>query len=91
MIFWIVSLAAPNGALLPRAAAALAICFAVELSQRIDHPALGAVRGSSLGHLVIGSDFDARDLAAYTAGIAAAVLLVQLTSLMGKQQRSAQE
>ncbi|HEX6560255.1 MAG TPA: DUF2809 domain-containing protein, partial [Longimicrobiales bacterium] len=60
MIFWLVSLAAPNAGLARRAAAALTICFAVELSQRIEHPVLHAVRSSTLGHLVIGSDFDAR-------------------------------
>ena len=75
MIFWLVSLAAPDSRLAVRAAAALAVCFAVELGQRIDHPMLRAVRGSTLGHLVLGSDFDARDLAAYAGGVAAAILV----------------
>jgi hypothetical protein len=75
MIFWLVSLAAPTVTLSWRAFAALAICFAVELSQLLEHPVLEAVRGSTLGHLVIGSDFDARDLVAYGGGIVAAALL----------------
>ena len=74
MIFWLISLAAPNTSLLLRASIALALCFAVELSQQIEHPVLHAVRNLPFGHIVIGSDFDARDLIAYTAGIAAAAL-----------------
>jgi len=70
MIFWIASLGAPGSAIVARVVMALAICFAVEFSQHIRHPMLAAIRGTSLGHLVLGSDFDARDLVAYTAGIA---------------------
>lgn len=77
MILWLVTLAVPGAGLLRRAAAALAICFAVEFGQRIEHPVLRAIRGSTLGHLVIGSDFDARDLVAYTAGVAAAALIAR--------------
>lgn len=80
MIVWLVSLAVPNGGLLQRASVALAICFAVELSQRIDHPVLEAVRRTTLGHLVIGSDYAARDLAAYTAGIVMAALIERTAS-----------
>ncbi|HEX6063155.1 MAG TPA: DUF2809 domain-containing protein, partial [Longimicrobiales bacterium] len=75
MIFWIASLAAPNRAVVARVVAALAICFAVELSQQIQHPMLAAIRNTTLGHLVIGSDFDARDLLAYTMGVSVAALL----------------
>ena len=75
MIVWLVSLAAPNAALWGRAAVALAICCTVELAQLIKHPALEAMRSSTLGHLVLGSDFFPRDLVAYAGGIAAAVML----------------
>jgi hypothetical protein len=75
MIFWLVSLAVPSVGIARRAAAALAVCVVVELSQKLEHPILHAIRGTTIGHLVIGSDFDARDLVAYTAGIVAAVLL----------------
>jgi hypothetical protein len=78
MIFWIASLAAPSTAIIARVVVALAVCFAVELSQQIQHPTLAAIRATSLGHLVIGSDFDARDLLAYTGGITAAALLTRL-------------
>lgn len=77
MILWLVTLVAPGAGLLQRASAALAICFAVEFSQELKHPVLQAVRGSTLGHLVLGSDFDARDLVAYTAGVGTAALLAR--------------
>ena len=76
-IVWVVSFVAPRAPLATRAAVALAICFAVELSQLIDHRALDAARHSLIGHLLIGSDFDARDFVAYTAGVAIATLLVK--------------
>jgi hypothetical protein len=75
MIFWLISAASPNAATPARVAVALAICFVVELSQQIQHPVLQAVRGSPFGHILIGSDFDTRDLIAYTTGIAAAAVL----------------
>jgi hypothetical protein len=75
MVLWLVSMAAPNAGIPWRATAAVAICAAVELSQLIQHPVLEIVRGSTFGHLVIGSDFDARDLAAYCGGIAVAALV----------------
>ncbi|MGZ8492750.1 MAG: DUF2809 domain-containing protein [Gemmatirosa sp.] len=34
-----------------------------------------ALRGTRLGHLVLGTDFDARDLLAYAAGVACAAAL----------------
>lgn len=75
MIYWLIALIAPHVSVVARASVAVAVCVAVELSQLMQHPALMAVRSSTLGHLVIGSDFDARDLLAYGAGIAGAVVL----------------
>ena len=75
MIFWILACLAPTA---PRAwltAAAIAICVAVELSQLLHNPTLHSARSSMIGHLVLGSDFDARDLFAYSAGVIAAALL----------------
>jgi hypothetical protein len=54
---------------------ALGVCFAVEASQAYHTPGLDALRRTTIGHLVLGSDFDAWDLAAYTLGVLAAVLL----------------
>jgi Protein of unknown function (DUF2809) len=69
------------GVLLPawrperRAVVALAICVAVEWSQRWHAPWLDAVRATRMGHLVLGSGFDARDLVAYAAGVVVAMLI----------------
>ncbi|MGQ0650285.1 MAG: ribosomal maturation YjgA family protein [Gemmatimonadaceae bacterium] len=69
------------GAMMPRAAAwrrglaALAVCGGVEFSQLYHASALDAARRTAPGHLVLGSDFDPRDLGAYASGVLAAVLL----------------
>lgn len=75
MMAWWIGAALPAARLRSRAAAALAVCFAVEFSQTIHTPALDAIRRTLPGHLVLGSGFDPRDLGAYTAGVAVAVLL----------------
>ena len=75
MVAWWVGALAPGLAPGRRAALALAACFAVEASQLLRAPALDAVRRTTLGHLVLGSGFDARDLVAYTLGVLAAVAL----------------
>ena len=75
MMTWWVSAAAPGASLRARAAAALAICLAVEAIQLWRTPALDALRATTAGHLVLGSGFDPRDLAAYAAGVLAAVAL----------------
>jgi hypothetical protein len=75
MIVWWTGALAPRATLATRGLAALAVCFAVELSQRLHTPTLDAIRGTTAGHLVLGSGFDPRDLAAYTLGVVAALLL----------------
>lgn len=75
MIAWWLGAVAPRARLSRRAIATLAICFAVELSQLYHAPAIDALRETTLGHLVLGSGFDPRDLVSYTAGVLAAALL----------------
>ena len=65
----------PTGRL---AATALAISWAIELSQLYHAPFLDDIRRTTLGHLVLGSSFFWPDLVAYAAGIAVAVLAEQL-------------
>jgi hypothetical protein len=74
MIYWLVGATAPAIARRWRIIAALAICFAVEFSQMVSSDLLRAARGTTIGHLVLGSDFDARDLFAYSIGVACASL-----------------
>ncbi len=80
MIAWLVAALIRSTRLLVRASIALAICFAVELSQMYHGPTLDAVRATTIGELVLGSGFDARDLAAYTAGVLAAVILERVAT-----------
>ena len=75
MIAWWVGAAAPAVRLSRRAIVALAICFAVEVSQLYHAPGIDALRETTLGHLVLGSGFDPRDLASYAAGVLAAAWL----------------
>ena len=75
MIAWLAGGVAAGARLAVRSAAALAVCTAVEFGQLYRQPALDAVRRTPLGHLVLGADFDARDLGAYALGVLAAALL----------------
>lgn len=75
MIAWWAGALAPSAQLAVRSTVALAICFAVEASQLYHAPSIDAVRHTFVGHLLLGSGFDPRDLAAYAAGIAGAILL----------------
>lgn len=78
---WAMMIACWIGALVPatrptaRAGLALAVCWAVEFSQLYHAPTLDAWRGTTLGQLVLGADFDARDLAAYAVGVFATAIL----------------
>jgi hypothetical protein len=72
MLVWWAGALAPARPLRVRAAAAYALCVAVELSQRVHTPALDALRAAPLARLVLGSDYDPRDLAAYALGVLAA-------------------
>jgi hypothetical protein len=74
MIVWWIAALFPGASVRERGGAALAICFAVEVSQLYHTPALDALRRTTLGQLTLGSGFDPRDLAAYTLGVLAAML-----------------
>lgn len=78
MIAWWVGAIAPRAPLMARSGVAYAVCAVVEASQLWHAPAPDALRATRLGHLVLGSGFDARDLAAYALGVAAAALLERL-------------
>jgi hypothetical protein len=75
MMVWWVGAVAPRARLAVRSATAYLICVGVELSQLYHAPALDAARATPLGHLVLGSGFEARDLAAYALGVLGAGLL----------------
>jgi len=75
MVVFGIGAVAPGTRLVVRSAVAYAICAAVEVSQLFHAPALDALRETGLGHLVLGSGFDARDFAAYAGGVAGAALI----------------
>jgi len=77
MMLWWVSAALPNARLLWRSVVAYGICVVVELSQLVDAPAIDDVRSTTIGQLVLGSGFDARDLLAYAAGVLVAALIAR--------------
>src|SRR3954465_6293100 len=75
MMVWWVSAMAPRAKLVTRTAVAYLICVGVEVTQLYHSAAVDAVRGTRVGHLVLGSGFDPRDLVAYAIGVATALLL----------------
>jgi hypothetical protein len=75
MIVWWGGVLAPRARLGMRCMCAYAVCVIVELSQLYHTATLDAVRATTLGHLVLGSGFDSRDLVSYAAGVALAALL----------------
>ena len=77
MIAWWIGALAPQAPRATRGVVAYATCVAVECSQLYHTPALDAVRATRVGHLVLGSGFDPRDLAAYALGVAVAMWLEQ--------------
>ena len=84
------------GMILPRLATgrlavlALATSYAVEFSQLYQAPWLNAIRGTTLGHLVLGSGFDGRDFAAYAVGVAVGVLCDRLFRRLKDRRRPPQ-
>jgi hypothetical protein len=74
MTFWWIGAAAPHVSLRNRWLIALLFCVAIELSQLYHAQMIDAVRATLLGHLVLGSYFDWRDLGVYAGATLAAVL-----------------
>ena len=71
MTAWWIGAVIPNVPLRFRIPSALALCFAVEISQLYHTEGLDSLRRTTLGHLLLGSGFDVRDLFAYTLGVSA--------------------
>lgn len=74
-VYFLISVVAPHAARWQRGLAALAFSFAIEFSQLYHRPWLDDVRGSTLGHLVLGSTFVWTDLVAYAAGVALGIVI----------------
>jgi hypothetical protein len=87
MIACWVSALIPNARPVSRYAAAYAICVGVEISQLYHTPWLDAIRATTMGHLVLGSGFDPRDLMAYAMGIVGVVLLEAAVLTPGRRTK----
>ena len=80
MLFCGVDVLAPRASIARRAAAALGAAWTIEAGQLLRWPWLVALRATPLGHLVLGADFDARDLGAYALGVAGAACVAAVAS-----------
>lgn len=69
MVLLLLGLCLPRLTRVRRAGLALALSFAVEFSQCIHAPWLDALRATTPGRLVLGSDFDPLDLVALVVGV----------------------
>ena len=83
MIAWWVAAIAPTARLDVRSLLALTICWVVEIGQLYHIPTVDRWRETTVGQLVLGSAFDARDLAAYAGGILGAVILERMARRAG--------
>lgn len=78
MVFWGFGFLAPRASTPRVALAAVAFCFAIELSQAYHAPWIDGVRATTPGRLVLGQGFHAFDLVCYVLGIALAMALESL-------------
>ena len=75
MVFLILGITLPRVSSLKIATLALFISYAVEFGQLYRAPWLVAIRSTTIGHLILGSDFGWGDLAAYTVGALLALVV----------------
>lgn len=71
MVYWAIAWLLPKAPIRKVAALALLVSYADEMSQLYHAPWLNTLRGTTIGHLVLGSAFSWLDMLAYTVGIAA--------------------
>lgn len=69
MMYFVMAFLFPLKSTYFKAATALAICFAIELSQLHHSPFADDIRNTLFGRLVLGSGFLWSDLIAYSAGV----------------------
>lgn len=79
LVFWLVGLGRPRWSSRRVAAAALSFAVLIELSQLWQPPWLLAVRGTTLGGLVLGHGFLWSDLLCYAAGVATGYVVERVT------------
>lgn len=82
-----ISAGLPDWPLARRAAAALLLSLAVEVSQLYHAPWIDAIRRTTLGALLLGSGFLWSDLACYAAGVALGAAVESCTRRMNRPGR----
>lgn len=80
MVYWGIAWIMPNAAIKKVALLALLVSYVDEISQLYQAPWLNAIRGTTLGHLVLGSTFSWLDMLAYTVGVAAGATIEYVLS-----------
>lgn len=75
MVFAGLAFLKPQASTARLAILAFVISCAVEFSQLYQAPWLNAIRGTTLGHLALGSTFSWFDIVAYAAGVVIALLV----------------
>ena len=75
VVFLSVSLVTPQAPVLVRSGIALALAFAIELSQLYHAPWIEALRDTTVGGLLLGFGFLWTDLVCYTTGILCGVIV----------------
>lgn len=75
LVYWLLAQLAPRISPLRTAMVCTALCWGVEFLQLWHPPWLQAIRGTTPGHLVLGSSFAAMDLLAYAAGASVAAAI----------------
>ena len=77
----------PGAATCQLAGLAVVTSFGVEFSQLYQAPWINAIRGTTLGHLVLGAEFSWVDLVAYLVGVAVGVGADVAVAGVGRRRR----
>jgi hypothetical protein len=83
MVFFVLGVVLPRNTTRRLGLYALVISFAVEFSQLYQAPWINAIRGTTPGHLVLGSTFSWGDLVAYTAGVSVGIVSEVIARTLG--------
>jgi hypothetical protein len=75
MVLWLFAIVMPRARTMAVAAAALAFAYAIEISQLYHASWIDSIRATTIGGLVLGSDFVWSDLVCYTVGVVAGAVL----------------
>ena len=69
MMYWSIGFVFPSARIVRVAGYALAVSYADEFSQLYQAPWINHFRATTMGHLILGSQFSWADMLAYTAGV----------------------